>query len=277
MNNLSTSNFITILIISLIPTFLLLSSILYSDRKSREPIVFILICIFSGFFTIGLSLLLGQIILPKLNIISSGLFTDTGFDIFKIIILAAVEEYSKLLVLYLFISHNSSFDDIYDGFVYSAIIALSFAGMETLTYVFSEPDFESMKSLAILRDFTTIPLHLVCGIIMGHFVAIERFSKTKIYKVRKITNSLLMPTIVHSIYNVFFSIILLLFRNSSFLLLIVLIFILSVYALGIIFIKKTVKLNEVFISNGTYPKNYNYLMTKKDFINKNNNLDIYNY
>lgn len=54
-----------------------------------------------------------------------------------------------------------SFDDIYDGFVYSAIIALSFAGMKTVMYVFKEVTFYDMASLAIIRTFTSIPLHLV--------------------------------------------------------------------------------------------------------------------
>ncbi len=275
--NLDVTSFLIVLLLSLVPTFILLSLILYSDRKSREPLIFILICASSGVFTIGLSLLIGQVILPNLNIISEGLFTDTQFNIFKIIILAMVEEYAKLFVLYCFISHNRNFDDIYDGFVYSAIIALSFAAMETLTYVFNEPNFSSMSSLAILRNFTTIPLHLVCGIIMGYYVAIEKFSKTKIFKIRKITKSLFVPTLVHSIYNVFFSIIVLLFKNSNVFLFVVLMFILSIYTLGVMYIKRTVKLNNVFINDDIYPKKYKFLMTKGEYNNKINNIDIYNY
>ncbi len=277
MNNLSTINFIIVLILSLVPTFILLSLILYSDRKSREPIPLIAICIVSGVFTICLSLLLGQIVLPALNIISTGLFTDTSFNLFKIMILAMIEEYAKLFVLYIFISHNSSFDDIYDGFVYSSIIALSFAAMETLVYVFNESTIEGMKTLAILRDFTTIPLHLVCGIIMGYYVSIEKFSKSKRYKIKKIAKSLLIPTIVHTVYNSFFSLFIILLKDSAFLMPILVIFVLSVYLIGIIYILRTVKLNEIFTDSKNYPKKYNYLMTKKEFINSINEYNIYNY
>lgn len=276
-HGLSLSDTIIILILSLVPTFVMLFLILYSDRKSREPLILILICLFSGIFTICLSLLLGQIVLPNLNIISTGLFDSTSFSLFRILILAMIEEYSKLFVLYIFISHNSSFDDIYDGFVYSSIIALSFAGMETLVYVFNEQTFAQMSSLAVLRDFTTIPLHLVCGIIMGYYVAIERFSKSKNYKIRKIAKSLLVPTFVHTIYNSFFSFFILIFKDSQYLLIIMIIFVLSIYAIGIMYIFRTKKLNDIFINSGNYPKKYNYLMNRKEYINQINDPDVYNY
>lgn len=277
MNNLGLVNFIVVLILSLVPTFILLSLILYSDRKSREPIPLLAICVVSGIFTICLSLLLGQIVLPALNIISTGLFTDTSFNLFKIMILAMIEEYAKLFVLYIFISHNSSFDDIYDGFVYSAIIALSFAAMETLVYVFNESTIEGMKTLAILRDFTTIPLHLVCGVIMGYYVSIEKFSKSKRYKIKKIAKSLLIPTLVHTVYNSFFSFFIILLKDSAFLMPVLVVFVLSVYLIGIIYILRTIKLNKIFITSENYPKKYNYLMTQKEFINSVNEYNIYNY
>lgn len=276
-HGLGFSDIVLILILSLVPSIVMLFLILYSDRKSREPLILILICLFSGIFTICLSLLLGQIILPSLNVISTGLFDSTSFNLFRILILAMIEEYSKLFVLYIFISHNSSFDDIYDGFVYSAIIALSFAAMETLVYVFNEQTLNEMSSLAVLRDFTTIPLHLVCGIIMGYYVAIEKFSKNKVYKVRKIAKSLLIPTFIHTIYNSFFSFFILLFKDSQYFLIIMIIFVLSIYSIGIIYIIKTRKLNDIFIKSDNYPKKYNYLMNRKEYINQINDPDVYNY
>ncbi len=274
---MSIKDLFSILMLSLVPTLIMLSLILYSDRKSREPVILILICVLSGIFTICFSLLLGQIILPNLNIISTGLFNETSFNLFRILILAMIEEYAKLFVLYIFISHNSSFDDIYDGFVYSTIIALSFAAMETLIYVFNESTIEGMSSLAILRDFTTIPLHVVCGIIMGYYVAIEKFSKNKLYKIRKISKSLFIPTLVHTVYNAFFSFFILLFKDSNFFLTIMIVFVLSVYAIGIIYIIKTRKLNDIFVTSSKYPKKYDYLMNREEYINSISDPDVYNY
>lgn len=268
IGTLNTVDIIIVLLLSLVPSFILLSLILYSDRKSKEPLILILICLFSGIFTIGFSIFLGNVIIPTLDTIGSKFINNTEFNILKIIVLALIEEYSKLMILYFFISHNKNFDDIYDGFVYSTIIALSFAVFETLIYVFNESTFSQMSSLAILRDFTTIPLHLVCGIIMGYYIGVEKFSKTKTYKFKRIIKSLFYPTIIHTIYNTFFSFIIIMFENSNFFLPIFFSFIVSIYLIGLIYIKKIRYINSIFIKNGNYPLKYKFLMTKNEYINK---------
>lgn len=258
---------ISVLGVSLIPTLALIFLILYSDRKSKEPLFLILICIFSGIFTIFLSLLISKLVLPSLNNFSIYL-SEPEFNLIKIIILAIIEEYSKLFVLYVFIIKNKAFDDIYDGFVYSAIIALSFAVFETLMYVFSETDIYSMGSLAILRDFTTIPLHLVCGIIMGCYAAFAKFSKTKNKKIENFLKAMLLPVVVHTTYNSFFTFTISSLKSSNKFLIILIIFLLSMYLLGILFIRKIQYVNKLFTSNNKYPKEYEYLMNKDEFNKK---------
>lgn len=268
--NLSLFQLLGVLILSLVPTIILLALVLYSDKKSREPISLLLICIFSGFFTISFSMLLGKIALPQLDVFKDVIFDVKSFNVIKIVILAMIEEYAKLIILYVFMSHNKKFDDIYDGFVYSALIALSFAGMETILYVFNEATYQDMTSLAVLRDITTIPLHLVCGIAMGYYVAIERFSKTKFHKIRKIAKSILIPTFIHSVYNSFFSLTMINLRSKSYALIVILIFLLSIYAIGVAYLRKIIDLNKIFTSNGEYPKEYNFLMTKQEFLKTKN-------
>lgn len=261
------SKIIIVLILTIVPSILLFSLILYSDRKSKEPLLMILICVFSGAFTICLSLLLDKLVL-KFNIISGALFTSTrSYSIYRILILAAVEEYSKVLVLYLFLFKNRSYDDIFDGFVYSSITALSFSLVETFLYVFNEQTYADMSSLAVLRNFTAIPLHLVCGICMGYFLSLEKFAKFRKRKLLNMALALLVPTLIHTVYNTFFSIVSLT-DGSVVSVLVVILFVLSIYAIGIVFIMKTNMLNKIFISDGVYPKRKQYLMTKKDFLFK---------
>lgn len=263
--NLNLFQLLGVLILSLVPTIILLSLVLYSDRKSREPIPLIIICIISGVFTISFSMLIGKIALPQLNIFRDTILNAESFSIFKIAVLAMIEEYSKLIVLYVFMAHNKKFDDIYDGFVYASIIALSFAGMETILYVFNETTYQDMTSLAVLRNFSTVPLHLVCGIAMGYYVAIERFSKTKFNKIRKIAKSILVPTFIHTVYNCFFSLTMINLNSKSYALIIILLFLLSIYAIGVEYLKKIIELNKLFISNSKYPKEYEFLMNKDEF------------
>ena len=253
-------NYITIIVFSLLTTIIFIFLILYSDRKSKEPKSVIFLCLISGILPIFLSLLFGQYILPKLQIISPGLF-DYNNNIFKVLILALVEEYSKLIVLYLILSRNKNFDDIYDGFVYSSLIALSFAAFESLIYVFNETNIDTMKSLALLRGITTIPLHLICGISMGYFMGKEKFSWGTKTRVINLILCLIFPTFLHFIYNFTLSNIVIKYLNSSLLILIVIIFFIPFYLIGLLFISKTKYLNNKYINN----EHYKNLMTKNEY------------
>ena len=254
-----------VLLLTILPSILLLMLILYSDRKSREPLLMILIYIFSSAFTISLSLLLDKLIV-KFHLINGDLFTSVNaYSVYRILMLAGVEEYAKLLILYLFLFKNKSFDDIYDGFVYSSIIALSFSLVETFMYVFTESTYQDMTSLAVLRNFTAIPLHVACGIVMGYFVSLEKFSKTKSNKIKNMVCALLIPTFIHTVYNVFFSVVSL-SNTSNMSLIIIILFVLSIYFIGIMFILRTSDLNKIFITNGSYPEKYSYLMRKNEFV-----------
>ena len=262
------SKLLIVLLITILPSVLMLSLILYSDRKSREPISMILICILSGAFTICFSIVIDKLILT-LNLIDASMFpSQNSYSVYRIMVLAGVEEYAKLLILHLFLYRNKSYDDIYDGFVYSAIIALSFSLIETIMYVFKEPTFSEMTSLAILRNFTSIPLHMVCGVVMGYFISLQKFSKTKGRKLLNLILSLSIPTLIHTIYNVFFSVILM-DSNNILTLIIVILFVLSIYFIGIMIILKTNALNTIFINNGYYNKHYRFLMRKNDYVYEN--------
>ena len=254
-----------VLLLTVLPSIILLMLILYSDRRSREPLLMILICIFSGAFTISLSLLLDKLIIST-HLITGDLFTSVNsYSVYRILMLAGVEEYAKLLILYLFLFKNKDYDDIYDGFVYSSIIALSFSLVETAMYVFTETNYQDMTSLAILRNFTAIPLHVACGIVMGYFVSLEKFSKTKGKKIKNMVCALFIPTFIHTVYNVFFSVVSL-SNASNISIIIIILFILSIYFIGIMFILRTNDLNKIFISNGNYPEKYSYLMKKSEFV-----------
>ena len=259
------SKLLIVLLITLLPSVLMLSMILYSDRKSREPIPMILICILSGAFTICFSLVIDKLILT-LNLIDASMFpSQNSYSVYRIMVLAGVEEYAKLLILHLFLYKNKSYDDIYDGFVYSSIIALSFSLIETIMYVFREPTFSDMTSLAILRNFTSIPLHIVCGVVMGYFVSLQKFSRTKGRKWLNLLFSLFIPTLIHTTYNVFFSIVLM-DVSSIVTIIVVILFVLSIYFIGVMVILKTSALNNIFINNGYYNKHYKFLMRKNDYI-----------
>ena len=59
---LSIVEIIVVLAITILPSILMFGLIMYSDRKSREPLTMILIAVLSGVFTICISLLIDKYI-----------------------------------------------------------------------------------------------------------------------------------------------------------------------------------------------------------------------
>ena len=265
--SLTITEIIVVLAITILPSVLMFSLIMYSDRKSKEPIPMILLAVFSGIFTICISLLIDKYIL-KSNFFGDLFNTYKTLNLTRISILALVEEFAKLTALYVFISHNKSYDDIYDGFVYSSIIALSFALIETFLYVIREDGYTAMSSLALLRNFTTIPLHTTCGIVMGYYVSISKFSRIKEKKFTLLLKGLLIPMLIHTTYNLFFSIITDTKGAIMYNLLLIALFVLSIYLIGILYIVKINDLNKIFVNNRIYPKRFRFLMNKREYILK---------
>ncbi|MBQ3475335.1 MAG: PrsW family intramembrane metalloprotease [Bacilli bacterium] len=262
------SKLIIVLLLTILPSILLFSLILYSDRKSKEPILLILICIFSGAFTICFSLIIDKLLLKYNLVIGNQIASIQGYNLFRIFIFASVEEICKLLVLILFLYRNKNYDDIFDGFVYASIIALSFSLVETILYVLKEKTFSDMSSLALLRNFTSIPLHVVCGIVMGYFISLCKFAKIKRKKIKNIILAIITPIFIHTIYNLFFelSYVASTTDENGKSIIVIILFVLSIYFVGIMFILKTNLLNKIYVANGVYPKRKNYLMTKNEFI-----------
>ena len=256
-----------VLTITILPSILMFILIMYSDRKSKEPAYMILVAVLSGVFTICISLLIDKYILRS-SFFNNLFSTYNVLNLTRISILALVEEFAKLTALYVFISHNKNYDDIYDGFVYSSIIALSFALIETFLYVIREDSYQVMSSLALLRNFTTIPLHISCGIVMGYYVSISKFSRKKEKRYPLLFKGLLIPAIIHTTYNIFFSIISETTGAVMYNLIIISLFVLCIYLIGILYIVKINDLNRIFVNNRVYPKKFRFLMNKREYILK---------
>lgn len=112
---------------------------------------------------------------------------------------ALVEEGFKWIVTMLFGYRNKEFDEIYDIIVYAVFASLGFACIENILYVFTRG-----ISAAILRAFLSIPGHMSFGVIMGYFFAqakVGRINKNESIFKRNIILSILVPTLVHTMYD----------------------------------------------------------------------------
>ena len=251
-----------VLLFSLVPTLILVGLVLYSDRKSKEPLKNIIICMLSGILTISLAGYLEELIMPYF---SNSVFLTYAW--------AFIEELSKMAIFFLFIFDNKHYDDIYDGVVYMMLIALSFAGLENIMYAFSESTISNSISLALMRDFTTIPLHVICGIVIGYFVSLGNFSKNKTKKYVNFLLAIVIATIIHGTFNNLMSLLgvinvdydnglqIILFQLLPLVLIMV-----GLFAIAIKFAKKSIALNDIYIKNLPYDKKHNYLMTYNEYL-----------
>ena len=75
---------LVVLAFSLIPTLILVGFVLYSDRRNKEPVRNIVICLLSGILSVALSGYLEQLVMPYI-----------GNNIILTYIFAFIEEISK--------------------------------------------------------------------------------------------------------------------------------------------------------------------------------------
>lgn len=252
-----------VLAASLIPTIILACFILYTDKKNKEPIKNIIICLLSGILTTALA--------SYLEGIAAKFITN---EVLLTYIWALIEELSKIAIFFMFIFDNKFYDEIYDSIVYMTLIALSFAGVENIMYAFSESTVSNSIGLALMRDFTTIPLHVICGVIIAYYLSLGNFSKVKNKKVKSFFLAGVIASLVHGTFNLLMTVISAFsVGNKTFLgvfffqTLPLLLIMIGLFYLAIKFSRKTLKLNEIFLSNGTYDKKYDYLMTYDEFSN----------
>jgi RsiW-degrading membrane proteinase PrsW (M82 family) len=106
------------------------------------------------------------------------------------------EESLKFLALYWYLKPKVEFNEPMDAIVYGVLISLGFATLENIEYVYLYNPDQSLV-ISIMRAFTAIPLHSMCGVIMGFMFGFYIFYGLKKYLVY----SILIPIIIHSTYN----------------------------------------------------------------------------
>ena len=190
--------FYFILLPALLPVFIILRYVYVLDRNEREPLGFVLkVVILGAVFSIPCA----GVERFMISIISS--FYDPATIDFawmeNTIGVALVEEFSKWLVLMLFVWKNKNFDYRYDGIVYAVSASLGFAALENVLYILSYG-----TGVSIGRAIFAIPGHATFGIFMGYYLsrAKKKFCENKDFGTKRLRlKALIVPTIIHGIYD----------------------------------------------------------------------------
>lgn len=181
------------LLFAILPPLLIAYYIYQKDKYDREPKRLII-----KSFIFGCLGIIPAIFLE--NIYNQSLFSNLFIYVFFGI--ALIEEGVKYFFLRKYMYTKEEFSEPMDGIVYAVMISLGFATVENIMYVLGGLDSgkEEGMVVALIRMFTAIPLHAVCGVILGYFVGLAKFSENKrslLYK------GLFLATLVHTLYNYF--------------------------------------------------------------------------
>ena len=187
-----------ILVPALLPVFLIFKYIYGLDKNEREPFGFVLkVLIYGAIFSIPCAVVERFAI----GFIQSFYGTETLEYAFmeNTIGVALVEEFSKFLVLMIFVWKNENFDYRYDGIVYATTASLGFAALENILYVVNFG-----TGVSIGRAIFSIPGHTTFGVFMGFFFSRAKTCELDNIPVGKTVLQIFalgLPMLIHGIYD----------------------------------------------------------------------------
>lgn len=189
-----------LLTISILPV-LLVATFIYIKDKNKEPLTLLMKLFVGGIISIFITLLLTEILETSIPFFS---IEEDRLNIIELVIsvfigVALIEEFSKWIVVYIISYKNKEFDEFYDMIVYSVFVALGFAFLENLVYVFQEG-----VGTGILRAFLAVPGHAFDGVFMGYYLGLAKISSLNNNKNLEKKNkifSIIIPVLLHGIYD----------------------------------------------------------------------------
>ena len=146
------------------------------------------------FAQVGLAILLQKINAPAVltNIL------------YWFVVISFTEEVFKFLIVKFEVLRNSEFDEPVDTMIYMIIVALGFAALENILYLFTPIDQISFNEavnrtvvITIIRFLGATFLHTLCSALIGFFLAISfKESKKYIWII-----GIFFAVLLHGIYN----------------------------------------------------------------------------
>lgn len=183
---------------AVMPGILLLTYILWADRKQPEPWQLIVKGLVGGVIAVGVLRLFWRYLPDYFDwtMVHDTLIEDVRY---AFLYAAVPEEMAKLLMLWVVVSRNSYFDEPRDGIVYAVCIGLGFATLENVTYITRAEDW---VRVACLRAALSVSAHYLCAVLMGYYYAVARFWRVKgMRRLWQLVRILLIPVLVHGTYD----------------------------------------------------------------------------
>jgi len=229
-------NEIILFLISAAPVFFL-GMYIYKKDKNKEPSKLLAKLFFGGIISCFLVFIFSFILWLIFPFFSADVETLNLIEliIYVFVGIALVEECCKWFMSYKIAYNCSDFEEIFDMIVYCCFVALGFAFFENILYV-----FQNGIATGILRAVLPVPGHACFGIFMGYYLGMAKqscFNNRNDLKRKYILLSILVPTIIHGIYDYC------LYTESVVFLIIFLVFVILVYIFSIKKVKRMSSVN----------------------------------
>jgi len=145
--------------------------IFYRDIYNSEPALNLFVCFFLGCLAI----------IPAFVFERSFAFTlngsISGAAIYAYLIVGSSEEVSKFIGLRFYAYRRKSFDEPFDGIVYSVMVSMGFATLENIMYVMQFASADQGYQVAFQRMFLTVPAHATFAVVMGYYIGKAKFDR----------------------------------------------------------------------------------------------------
>jgi len=126
-------------------------------------------------------------------------FSGLKIPLFSIVVVAPiVEELAKFGVVRIFIYRSVEFDEPMDGIVYAAAVALGFASIENLFYLFANR--VNLLPIFVARAILSVPGHALFSSMWGYGLGRAKFS-SDVYGRRYIRRGVILAIVAHSLFN----------------------------------------------------------------------------
>lgn len=180
-----------ILAAAVIPCLVFIWQLDHFDRFKKEPRRLLFKLLVAGMASTLAAIVLELILTPLATFLPESIAVPAE----AFLGVAVPEEAVKLAAMLLIVSHRKEFDELLDGAVYGVSVAMGFALLENILYVFGSGE---AMSVALLRGVTAVPLHALAGGFMG--LAVARF---KLESRGSIGSGFIVAVFIHGIYDWF--------------------------------------------------------------------------
>ena len=197
-------NQLWIYLLCIVPIFIILTYIFFSDKKEKEPPFLLVILYLGGIVSCILSSKFQNFMKYIFTFLNKPYLNMNIFEIIfnSLIVISISEEFFKWILNYFIVRKNKNFNHIFDPIVYCVFTSLGFATIENVLYGFSLTSNEIAP--IIMRGIISVPSHAMFGVYMGYYIGISR--NAKIHKKNKasykyLTLSIIVPCFLHFIYD----------------------------------------------------------------------------